>query len=183
MCFMTLVFFPALILLLGGNWRWVEGWLLGLWLAAMVLANMIYGYMKDPALMTERSKLPGSDNQKPWDKYLLSAIYLLALVRLVVLPLDAERFKWSPAFPIWLEALGGLMLLLSLYFIQSATMENTFLSTLVRIQDERKQRVISTGVYAFVRHPLYLGTALMCFGASLLVGSVVGFVLMHDQDR
>jgi len=56
-------------------------------------------------------------------------------------------------------------------------MENTYLSTLVRIQDERGQRVISSGVYGFVRHPLYLGCLLMMIGAPLLVGSAAGLVL------
>jgi protein-S-isoprenylcysteine O-methyltransferase Ste14 len=176
-CFITLVIFPALVLGLGGNWLWPEGWLFGLWFSAMVLASMIYGFIKDPALMAERSKSPGSDNQKPWDKYMLTVIYLLALLWLVIMPLDAERFKWSPNFPLWLEGLGGLMLLVALYFIQSATMANTYLSTLVRIQNERKQHVISSGVYGFVRHPLYLGTTLMNFGAALLLGSVAGLAI------
>jgi protein-S-isoprenylcysteine O-methyltransferase Ste14 len=55
-----------------------------------------------------------------------------------------------------------------------ATVENTFMSSLVRIQTDRKQRVISTGVYGFVRHPLYLGCVLMMFGAPLLLGSIFG---------
>ena len=48
---------------------------------------------------------------------------------------------------------------------------------MVRIQSERKQRVISTGVYGFVRHPLYLGCMLLMFGAPLLLGSVYGLML------
>lgn len=56
-------------------------------------------------------------------------------------------------------------------------MENTFLSTLVRIQDDRKQHVISTGVYGFVRHPLYLGCLLMMIGAPLLLGSVYALII------
>ena len=79
---------------------------------------------------------------------MLRGIYMVALAWLVIVPLDAARFHWSPAFPIWLKAVGGLMLLPALYLIQRATMENTYLSTLVRIQDDRGQHVISTGVYA-----------------------------------
>jgi protein-S-isoprenylcysteine O-methyltransferase Ste14 len=48
---------------------------------------------------------------------------------------------------------------------------------MVRIQDERKQYVISTGVYGFVRHPLYLGCLLMLVGAPLLVGSLYGIII------
>jgi len=176
-CFMTTVTFPVVILLLAGNWLWLEGWIFSLWLVAMILSSTIYLYRHNPALLAERSKAPGSDNQKKWDKYLLTGVYLMAVVWVVILPLDAQRFGWSPAFAVWLKVLGGLALAPALYLIIRPTIENTFLSTMVRIQEERKQTVISTGVYGFVRHPLYLGCLLMLFGASLLVGSVCGLVI------
>lgn len=174
---MTALFFPALVLLLAGNWRWVEGWIFALWMVVMIDFNVIYLYWKDPALLTERTKAPGSGNQEAWDKYLSIFILAIALVWLIVLPLDAERFNWSPNFPLWLKILGGMALVPALYLIERAAIDNTFLSTRVRIQSERKQRVITTGVYGLVRHPLYLGCALMMFGAPLLVGSVYGLII------
>ena len=93
------------------------------------------------------------------------------------MPLDAKRFSWSPIFPIWIKIIGGLILLPALYFFIMPTIENTYLSALVRIQDDRKQQVISTGVYSFVRHPLYFGYILMMFGAPLLLGSVFGIII------
>jgi protein-S-isoprenylcysteine O-methyltransferase Ste14 len=51
---------------------------------------------------------------------------------------------------------------------------NSFLSPLVRIQEDRKQRVVSTGVYGFVWHPMYLGAILMFVGTLLLLGSYYG---------
>jgi len=48
---------------------------------------------------------------------------------------------------------------------------------MVRIQTERKQRVISTGVYGLVRHPMYLGAVFMMFGAPLLLGSLWGLIV------
>ncbi len=174
---LTALFFPALTLLLAGNWRWVEGWIFGLWIVVMILFSMFYLYWKDPALLSERTKRPGSENQKTWDKYLLVALFTIAVLWLVILPLDAERFHWSPAFPIWLKILGGVALIPALFLIERSTIDNTYLSTMVRIQSERKQRVITTGVYSFVRHPLYLGCALMMFGAPLLLGSVYGLII------
>jgi protein-S-isoprenylcysteine O-methyltransferase Ste14 len=143
----------------------------------MVLANMTYLFFKDPALLAERRKRPGSDNQKGWDVVMLRGIYTLGMAWLVLLPLDASRFHWSPPFPLWIKVAGGLLLLPALYFIQRATMENTYMSTLVRIQDDRGQRVISSGVYSFVRHPLYFGCLLMMVGGPMLVGSVAGLLL------
>ncbi len=173
----TILIIPAVILFLSGNWLWLEGWIFSLWFDAMVLSNMTYLYWKDPALLAERSKAPGSDNQKQWDKYLIIGIYLWALVWFIIMPLDAKRFGWSPLFPVWLKVLGGVALLPALYLIYQATVENTYLSTLVRIQTDRKQHVISTGVYGFVRHPLYLGCLLMTLGAPLLLGSLYGFII------
>ncbi len=173
----TILIIPAVILFLSGNWLWLEGWIFSLWFDAMVLSNMMYLYWKDPALLAERSKAPGSDNQKQWDKYLIIGIYLWALVWFIIMPLDAKRFGWSPLFPVWVKVLGGVALLPALYLIYQATVENTYLSTLVRIQTDRKQHVISTGVYGFVRHPLYLGCLLMTLGAPLLLGSLYGFII------
>ena len=173
----TILIFPAVILFLSGNWLWLEGWIFSLWFDAMVLSNVMYLYWKDPALLAERSKAPGSDNQEKWDKYLVIGIYFMALAWFIVMPLDAKRFGWSPIFPVWLKVLGGVALLPALYLIYQATVENTYLSTLVRIQTDRKQHVISTGVYGFVRHPLYLGCLLMILGAPLLLGSMYGFII------
>lgn len=173
----TVVVVPAIMLLAAGNWRWLEGWIFAGWFDVMILFNMLYLYWKDPALLVERTKAPGSDNQKRWDAYLLAAIYALACLWFVILPLDAERWRLSPTFPVWLKIVGGVALVPALYLIERATVENTYLSTLVRIQSERKQHVISTGVYSIVRHPLYLGCFLMMLGAPLLLGSIYGLII------
>jgi protein-S-isoprenylcysteine O-methyltransferase Ste14 len=174
----TALFFPALTLLLADNWRWVEGWILGLWISAMIMFSTAYLFLKNPALLAERARRPGSaENQKQWDRYLLPAILTTAIIWLFVLPLDAARFHWSPTFPLWLKVIGGLALAPAFYLIQAATIQNTYLSTMVRIQAERKQQVVSTGVYGFVRHPLYLGCMLMMLGAPLLVGSLYALII------
>jgi protein-S-isoprenylcysteine O-methyltransferase Ste14 len=173
----TVLFFPALILGLGGNWRWVEGWIFALWFDAMMLSITLYMYIKDPALLAERAQAPGAKNAKAWDKYLLWAVYLIAMAWMIIMPLDAERFHWSPPFPLWLKVLGFVMLLPALYFMVQATVENTYLSTLVRIQNDRQQHVITSGVYGIVRHPLYFGCLLMMVGGPLLLGSVWGLIL------
>ena len=55
--------------------------------------------------------------------------------------------------------------------------DNTYASQLVRIQTERGQHVVDTGVYGFVRHPMYLGGSLMFVGGPLLLGSVCGLLV------
>jgi protein-S-isoprenylcysteine O-methyltransferase Ste14 len=171
------IFLTAVFFLAAGDLRWVEGWLFVIVMNVMVLSNLLYLYIKDPALLAERSKPVGSDNQKGWDKVLLSAAYALFMVWYVLMPFDAYRFGWSPAFSIWLKIIGGMLLIPSLYFIYQATAENTFMSTRVKIQTDRKQHVISSGVYGIVRHPLYLGALFMLVGAPLLLGSLIGLAI------
>jgi protein-S-isoprenylcysteine O-methyltransferase Ste14 len=166
-----------IILFLSGNWLWVEGWLFGLWFIILSISRTVYLYRKDPELLNERSRKPGTGNQKEWDKYITRLIPVILVVWFFIMPLDAERFMWTVNFPIWLKVLGGILLLISFFFSYRAYTDNTFLSPLVRIQTERKQQVVSTGVYGFVRHPLYLGDALFFIGTPMLLGSKYGILI------
>src|SRR5258706_11054366 len=152
---------PTLLFVLACDWWWVEGWIFSSWFVALCTTCILWLYRKDPALLAERYRRPGSGGQKGWDKFVVYGLVLGFIGWITIIPLDAKRFGWTPQMPIWLEALGGMFLLLSsVLFFRSFT-DNTFLSPLVRIQAERKQRVVSTGVYGFVRHPMYLGAILM----------------------
>jgi protein-S-isoprenylcysteine O-methyltransferase Ste14 len=93
------------------------------------------------------------------------------------MPLDAKRYGWTVAFPLWLKICRGIGLLPSFFLLYRSYRHNPFASALVRIQRERKQRVVSTGVYGFVRHPMYLGAILMMLGVPLLLGSCWGALL------
>jgi protein-S-isoprenylcysteine O-methyltransferase Ste14 len=172
-----LLIFPAFLLFLSGDWDWIEGWIFSSWFIAMCVTVILYLYRNDPALLTERYKQPGDANQKGWDKYVVYGLFIGFISWIIIMPLDAKRFGWSPSFPIYLKVLGVTGLLLSCVFFYRSYADNTFLSPLVRIQKERKQQVISTGVYGFVRHPMYLGGILMFIGTPLLLGSVFGVAL------
>lgn len=175
--FLYILIFPALILVLSGDLLWVEAWIFGIWLLALSYSTILYLYRRDPALLEERYRQPGEGNQEGWDRYVVWGLIVGFIVWVVIMPLDAKRFGWSPAFPLWLEAVGVAMLLGSAFLFFRSYTDNTFLSPLVRIQEEREQRVVSTGVYGFVRHPMYLGGILMFLGTPLLLGSVWGFVV------
>jgi protein-S-isoprenylcysteine O-methyltransferase Ste14 len=168
---------PALIFLLAGGWRWVEGWLYSIWFAGLCGGLIAWLYRHDPTLLAERYRRPGSGGQKGWDQVWVYAIAATYLLWVVVMPLDARRFEWTPPWPAWLKAIGVALLLASAALFFRAFRDNTFLSPLVRIQHERKHTLVSTGVYAIVRHPMYLAACLMFLGAPLLLGSAVGIGL------
>jgi protein-S-isoprenylcysteine O-methyltransferase Ste14 len=169
--FLFILVFPALILALSGDLFWPAGWIFCLWFVLLCFSTILYLYRKDPALLEERYKKPGTGNQEGWDRYVVYGLMIGFTLWIVIMPLDAKRFGWSPAFPLWLTTLGGAGLAGSFFLFFRSYTDNTFLSPLVRVQEERKQQVVSTGVYAFVRHPMYLGGILMFLGTPLLLGS------------
>jgi protein-S-isoprenylcysteine O-methyltransferase Ste14 len=169
--------FPVLLLLLSGDWLWIEGWIFSVWFIALGFGVIIYLYYNDPGLLVERLRKPGTGGEKEWDKYFLYIFLILFIAWFVIMPLDAKRFMWTANFPLWLEFLGGILLLPASFLSFRALADNPYASAVVRIQKERKQHVISTGVYGFIRHPMYLGGILYLIGAPLLLGSKYGVLL------
>ena len=76
--------------------------------------------------------------------------------------------------PAWLNAVGGLLMLTGFAGVMRVFRENSFAAPVVRVQAEREQRVIDTGPYAHVRHPMYAASLLYLTGMPLLLGSWLG---------
>src|SRR5262245_59069638 len=112
-----LLVWPALILALAGDWRWPEGWIFGAWFVVMCATCIAWLYRKDPALLAERYRRPGSGGQKAWDRVVVYAIVVGFIAWIVVMPLDAKRLEWTPRLPAWLEVGGATMLLLSFFLL------------------------------------------------------------------
>ncbi len=167
--------FAALLLWLSGNWRWVEGWIFGVWWVSFVAALYLWLRFRDPELLAERMRMPGSGDESRCAMAILFATKLCFMASLFVSALDV-RFSWIPRLPLWSEVCGGILLVAGSFPFFRAFTDNTYASQLVRIQSERGQHVIDTGVYGFVRHPMYLGGSLMFVGGPLLLGSVCGLL-------
>jgi protein-S-isoprenylcysteine O-methyltransferase Ste14 len=168
--------FLGLPLSLSGQWRWVGGWIFGASWVSLLAAVLLWLRFKDPALLAERFRMPGSGGESRSDLAILIGIKLCGLALIVVPALDV-RFGWTPRLPVWCEVCGGILLLAGSFPLFRAFTDNTFASQLVRIQTERSQHVIDTGVYGFVRHPMYLGAVLWFVGDALLLGSISGLLL------
>jgi len=164
---LVIIFVPA------GSLRWPQAWVfLSLYLSA-VAVFFVWLKKHNPALLKERI-LP-QKNVKAWDRRILR-IYSFFLVAMTVLTgVDAVRFRWSHiAFGLNFLGFSGLALAMLLAFW--ATRENIFASSVVRIQTDRGHRVCSTGPYAHVRHPMYVGVILSIICFPLALGSLFALI-------
>jgi len=165
--------FSALLFGAAGTIRWPAAWayLIIFFIAALWITLLLARH--DPALLAERMKLPVQKGQPLWDKILILPMIVAWCVWLVLMGLDAVRFRWS-AMPLWLQCAGGALIVLSFWMFARVCRENPFLTAVVKIQTERGHRVISTGPYAAVRHPLYAAMLIYLPANALLLGSWYG---------
>ncbi len=114
-------------------------------------------------------------NQKGRDGMFV-LLLVICMLWVILMPLDAVRFHWSQ-MPLWLQVAGAIILAGSFTLIYQAFRENSYLTPTVRIQEERGHTVVSTGLYRYIRHPMYAGCHLFFIGMPLLLGSLLGLVL------
>jgi protein-S-isoprenylcysteine O-methyltransferase Ste14 len=176
----TLVSFGIMGLLLflaAGTADWPAAWV---FLVEMIVLSIVGGLWlirHDPALVQERLAPPIQKGQPTADKVLLPVIILEISGAIVLMALDAVRFAWS-SVPFWVQAVGDLLLLLSIWISFRTLGENSFAAPVVKVQESRGQTVISSGPYRHVRHPMYAGVLMFLVGTSLLLGSWWGLITM-----
>ena len=140
------------------------------------IAFVVWLARHDPELLAERLSFPMQRGQPLWDKVFVVAFIVLIIAWFILMPLDTVRFGWSEV-PGWLQFLGALGIVVSFYIIFLTFRENAYLAPVVKLQEERGQRVVSTGPYRHVRHPLYSSTFLFFPAVALLLGSWWGLLL------
>jgi protein-S-isoprenylcysteine O-methyltransferase Ste14 len=113
--------------------------------------------------------------QGRWDRLFMGAVMVLFLAWLVLLGLDGGRYGWSHV-PDWAQGLGAIVLIVSYLGVAWVFRANSFAAPVIRIQAERRQHVIDTGPYAFVRHPMYAFALPIFIGAPLVAGSRWGLI-------
>jgi protein-S-isoprenylcysteine O-methyltransferase Ste14 len=166
------VLFALTLFVPAGTLAWRAGWVFLVLFFGFYLAITIWLVRYNPALLEERLRLRTSD-QQGWDKLLFPLMMLMSFGWLGFLSLDAMRLHWS-SIPAWLQVVGAIILLGSFVLLFLTFRENTFLSPVVRIQDDRGHTVVSSGPYHYVRHPMYAAIVVFVVGTSLLLGSWLG---------
>jgi protein-S-isoprenylcysteine O-methyltransferase Ste14 len=160
------------LLVPAGTLDWPAAWGFLAEMGVLSLALGLWLARHDPALLAERLGSPFQRTQKTWDKIFVAVLMVLYFGWLVLIGLDA---RWGISrVPLWLQALGALGVALSTYVTFLTFRENSYAAPVVKIQRERGHRVVSTGPYAYVRHPMYAGGLLTFVGMPLQLGSWLG---------
>ena len=153
---------------IAGRVDWIQAWI-------MIVVFMIYLIVLvwrlsriDPALMRERGQR--AEDVEPWDRVVIGVYVVLLVVLFVAAALDGGRFRWS-VVPVWVQALGWMLICAAGAIVWHVMGINTYLSSYVRLQEDRGQVVVKDGLYGFVRHPMYAGIVLAFLGLPLALGS------------
>lgn len=170
--FWTTVVTGLLLFVPAGTVRYWQAWAyLGVFFGASFLITLSL-MKKDPALLQRRMS-GGPMAEKEKTQKIIMSFASAGYIALLVVPALDHRFHWSSVPPAAVLA-GDILTALSFFLVFLVFQENTFTSAIIEIAEG--QKVISTGPYALVRHPMYAGGLLLLFVAPLALGSYWGLL-------
>ncbi|MFX0020999.1 MAG: methyltransferase family protein [Candidatus Hermodarchaeota archaeon] len=171
--FVIMYVFIALALFLpAGTLFWIQGWIYIIIMISFSSSLITYLTKKDPELLKARAKTKTTES---WDKK-LGLIGTPFFILMYILPgFDAVRFRWSK-LPFYISIIGFIGMILSVTFFSLVLRENRYLSRVVEIQEERGHRVITTGPYRIVRHPMYLAVIFLYISHCIALGSLYSLI-------
>ena len=160
-----LLFIPA------GTWSYPQGWLLiGILFVPMFIAGLVM--MKtNPELLKKRLSVREKELEQR-SVILFSGIMFLASFILAGL---SFRYGWL-MLPFSVSSIAAFVFLTAYALYAEVLRENTYLSRTVEVQ--KNQKVIDTGLYGVVRHPMYMATVILFLAMPLVLGSVISFIIM-----
>jgi protein-S-isoprenylcysteine O-methyltransferase Ste14 len=155
-----------------GTLHFFEAWLfLGVFTGS-ALAITLYLALRDPALLARRTQA-GPTAEKRWPQKAIQGLASIAFIATLVVPALDRRLGWSRA-PVPLALAGDALVFIGFLAVFLVFRANTFTSAVIEVATE--QRVVDTGPYAFVRHPMYAGALVLIAGTPLALGSLVGLL-------
>jgi protein-S-isoprenylcysteine O-methyltransferase Ste14 len=163
-----LLFVPA------GTTRYWQAWVyLGIFAGASLLTTL-YLIKKDPALLKRRMSGGPTAEKEPAQKVIM-VFAAIGFIGLLIVPALDHRFAWSRV-PLPVVIAGDSLVAIGFYFIFLVYKENTFTSAAIEVAEN--QKVISTGPYALVRHPMYASAFLYLAGTPLAPRSYCGLLAL-----
>lgn len=164
----VLLFLPA------GTLHYWQAWVFIIVFMVSVCAIGLYLAIKNPALLERRKKFGPTKEQSPVQKIAIS-IGVLALLGVFIFSALSHRFLWSPV-QTYISIAGDVLVALGLYINILVFKVNSYGGA--SIETVEGQRVISTGLYAFVRHPMYVGVLIMMIGIPLALDAWWGLIII-----
>ena len=166
-----LLAFGVLLFLPAGTFRYPQGWLLtGILFVPMFAAGLVM-MKKNPDLLRKRLQAKEEESEQK-AVILFSGIMFLAAFIAAGL---SFRFGWW-MLPFGVSIAATVVFLAAYVLYAEVLRENTYLSRTVEVQEN--QKVIDTGLYGIVRHPMYMATVIMFLAMPLVLGSVLSFLIM-----
>jgi protein-S-isoprenylcysteine O-methyltransferase Ste14 len=160
---LTIVIFELFLFVPAGSFNFWQGWVYSIITFVFLVGTAIYLWKRDPALLKRRTEVGAIDEKEKGEK-IVQIIAVLGSISILLIPALDHRFGWSHA-PLYIVVLGDILLIVGYYIVFLAFKVNSFASTTIEIATD--QKVISTGVYSIVRHPMYLGALVAIFGTPL----------------
>jgi protein-S-isoprenylcysteine O-methyltransferase Ste14 len=169
--------FGGLLFLPAGTLGWWRAWLLigAIFAGSVASAAGLFPGHRD--LLRERLRSPVQKGQPFADKIVLMLLIISFYGLIAFIPLDVFRFHLIAAPGIFASSSGLFIFLAGWSIVFLALSENVFAVPVVKLQEERAQRVVDSGVYAVVRHPMYAGGILFIVGIPLWLESYAGVLL------
>jgi protein-S-isoprenylcysteine O-methyltransferase Ste14 len=164
----------ALLFIPAGTFNYWQAWSFLTVYFAWSLAITLYLMKKDPDLLARRMS-GGPQAEKETSQKIIMSFTSLGFIGLLVVPALDHRFGWSH-MPAYAALAGDLLVAIGWLAIFFVFKENTFTSATIELAPD--QKVISTGPYARVRHPMYAGALVMLFGIPIALGSWWGLLVM-----
>ncbi|MEE4195396.1 MAG: isoprenylcysteine carboxylmethyltransferase family protein [Anaerolineae bacterium] len=177
--FYVAFFLTLVIILPGGDWGWLEGWILVISMSLNMGIGAAILNKKSPRVLRNRMKtkkegLTAATKQSASsDRFIMPILSVFMLGSMVVSGLG-HRFGWY-TLPLWVSLLGAVAVNLSEILLQVVISQNAHASKVLDIN--QGQTLVDTGLYAHVRHPLYSAFSLMMIFWPIALGSVWGVPL------
>lgn len=170
----ALVVLAAAIFLTAWTLDYWQGWVFLTVFAASTTALIVYWMIKDPNMLEKRLATRTSD-EKEGGQRIIQAFRPLGMLVVFIFPVLDHRFGWS-SVPPYVSIVGDVLIALGMYLVILVFRENTYASAVVEVGEE--QKVIATGPYALVRHPMYSAALIWFVGVPLALGSAWGVLLV-----
>lgn len=163
---------PLILWVCAWDLGWWQGWIYSVLILVAGIGGRIWAEQRHPGLTAVRQSSEIIKSAKAWDKVLAPLMAVSISYPIVLVAGLDHRYHWSPEFPLWLSAIGFILIAFGYTFAAWAVAENRFFFSVVCIQTDRGHVVCDTGPYRFVRHPGYVGNVLPLLGITLALSSV-----------